>query len=189
MDIFIEIVTNPDGFAFTHSMVRVAGDPQEWSSGVCVGAGECLGRLWSWLLQGLSTESLPGKRGLQGHYRYGVKTTFPHNMPAARGSCHGSARLDFSLSPPLNHGRTILHTAWRSSMSTHPVPEAPAPSCPTRTLSPFHGPGCQLFHPWEWAQSMRLHALGFLRIACGEKTSQVNMASPASAWTSTGTGR
>jgi hypothetical protein len=29
MDIFIEIVTNPDGFAFTHSMVRIAGNPQQ----------------------------------------------------------------------------------------------------------------------------------------------------------------
>lgn len=25
MDIFIELVTNPDGFAFTHSMVRAPG--------------------------------------------------------------------------------------------------------------------------------------------------------------------
>lgn len=27
MDIFIEIVTNPDGFAFTHSMVRISWIP------------------------------------------------------------------------------------------------------------------------------------------------------------------
>jgi hypothetical protein len=36
---------------------------------------------------------------------------------------------------------------------------------------------------------MRLHDLGFLRTAYGEKTSQVNPASSALAWTSTGTGR
>lgn len=63
MDIFIEIVTNPDGFAFTHSMVRIAGDSQLWSSGVCVGAENCHGGLWSWLLQELSAESLAGKKG------------------------------------------------------------------------------------------------------------------------------
>jgi hypothetical protein len=37
MDIFIEIVTNPDGFAFTHSMVRA---PMERGEGVSSGEGQ-----------------------------------------------------------------------------------------------------------------------------------------------------
>lgn len=33
MDIFMEIVTNPDGFAFTHSMVRAFGKEGDWGQG------------------------------------------------------------------------------------------------------------------------------------------------------------
>lgn len=63
MDIFIEIVTNPDGFAFTHSMVRAAGGgiPNSGYLECVLGQGNVMVAsgcpLW-----GLSTESLSGKK-------------------------------------------------------------------------------------------------------------------------------
>lgn len=68
MDIFIEIVTNPDGFAFTHSMVRAAG------GGIpnMVTWGVCWGREMSWWLPavffgGFLQRGCLAKRELQGY--------------------------------------------------------------------------------------------------------------------------
>lgn len=41
MDIFMEIVTNPDGFAFTHSMVRALGKERVRGQGSGSALGGC----------------------------------------------------------------------------------------------------------------------------------------------------
>lgn len=66
MDIFMEIVTNPDGFAFTHSMVRAFGKERGWGQGqlwedagkVAVTLGSCTEVPWGSAPLGLLAGSL-----------------------------------------------------------------------------------------------------------------------------------
>lgn len=72
MDIFVEIVSNPDGFAFTHSMVRasgkegVRGQLGEERAKVVLASGSWAEVPWGLALQGILSRGLTGAGGLLG---------------------------------------------------------------------------------------------------------------------------